>query len=210
MRRFWTVAENAIARQDTAFVIVAVVVGMASGANYLSVALVGIGLVAVSSLLLWPRRLSNGWETTEGTLSLRIIPGEGVQAASEKLIVEAAERSRLTSAATARQGVALDLHLSHTFATRTYSPSEFVSQRAGARRRRERGELATGELHLKRASAISRIAYDGMRAFQPGLREVGDDRVRIVVTQPPWVCCRWSAAGSPEPWGVIRQFGTGW
>ncbi len=121
--RFRTVVKDT---QDTAFVIFAVVVGMASGANYLSVALVGIGLVAVSSLLLWPRRLSNGWETIDGTLALRIIPGEGVQTASEKLIVEAAERSRLTSAATARQGVALDL----TYRIRLrpgYSPSEFVS-----------------------------------------------------------------------------------
>src|SRR5580693_2494777 len=49
--RFRTVVKDT---QDTAFVILAVVVGMASGANHLVVGLVGLGLVAVSSLLLWP------------------------------------------------------------------------------------------------------------------------------------------------------------
>ena len=51
--RFRTVVKDT---QDTAFVIFAVVVGMASGANHLVVALVGMGIVAAASLVLWPRR----------------------------------------------------------------------------------------------------------------------------------------------------------
>lgn len=51
--RFRTVVKDT---QDTAFVIFAVVAGMASVANHLVVAVVGIGIVAAASPVLWPRR----------------------------------------------------------------------------------------------------------------------------------------------------------
>src|SRR3954453_14997839 len=51
--RFRTVVRDT---QDTAFVIFAVVVGMASGANHLAVALVGLAVVGLASPALWPRR----------------------------------------------------------------------------------------------------------------------------------------------------------
>ena len=57
--RFRTVVKDT---QDTAFVIFAVVVGMASGANHLVVALVGMGIVAAASLVLWPRRRSDAMD----------------------------------------------------------------------------------------------------------------------------------------------------
>jgi hypothetical protein len=41
-------------------VIFAVVVGMASGANHLVVALVGMGIVTAASPVLWPRRRFDG------------------------------------------------------------------------------------------------------------------------------------------------------
>ena len=49
--RFRTVVKDT---QDTAFVIFAVVVGMAAGADNLAVGLVGLIVVGVASLALWP------------------------------------------------------------------------------------------------------------------------------------------------------------
>jgi hypothetical protein len=90
-------------------VIFAVVVGMASGANHLVVALVGMGIVTAASPVLWPRRRFDGWIVAESTLALRIIPEQGVQAATEQLLAALTERCDLTSVSTARQGAALDL-----------------------------------------------------------------------------------------------------
>jgi Domain of unknown function (DUF4956) len=125
--RFRTVVKDT---QDTAFVIFAVVAGMASGANHLVVALVGMGLVAVASLVLWPRRRSDGWVAAESTLALRITPEEGVQAATELLLAASTERCDLTSVATARQGAALDL--SYRIRLRAgCSPSALVAELHG-------------------------------------------------------------------------------
>jgi hypothetical protein len=116
--------------QDTAFVIFAVVVGIASGANHLVVALVGMGIVAVASLVLWPRRRSDGWVAAECTLALRITPKDGVQAATELLLAASTERCDLTSVATARQGAALDL--SYRIRLRAgCSPSALVAELHG-------------------------------------------------------------------------------
>ena len=49
--RFRTVVKDT---QDTAFVIFAVVVGMAAGANHLAVGLVGLVIVGIASIGLWP------------------------------------------------------------------------------------------------------------------------------------------------------------
>jgi Domain of unknown function (DUF4956) len=104
--RFRTVVKDT---QDTAFVIFAVVVGMASGANYLVVALVGMGIVAAASPVLWPRRRLDGWMAAESVLALRIIPEDGVQGSTEQLLAASTVRCELTSVSTARQGAALDL-----------------------------------------------------------------------------------------------------
>ncbi len=122
--RFRTVVKDT---QDTAFVIFAVVVGMAAGANHLVVALVGLSLVGGVSLLLWPRRFSGGWNESESSLALRITPAEGVQSATEQLIAESAERSRLSAVGTAKGGTALDL----TFRVRLrqgISPTTLVAE----------------------------------------------------------------------------------
>jgi Domain of unknown function (DUF4956) len=125
--RFRTVVKDT---QDTAFVIFAVVVGMAAGANHLVVALVGLALVGFISVLMWPRRFSGGWDVTESSLALRIAPGEGVQSATEQLISASTERCRLTSVGTAHKGSALDL----TFRVRLrpgFSPSSLVAELKG-------------------------------------------------------------------------------
>ena len=95
--------------QDTAFVIFAVVVGMAAGANHLVVALVGLMVVGVASVGLWPPRRPGGWERSTSTLSLRIGLGEGVRTAAESLLTGAVEQLELISAATAKQGAAINL-----------------------------------------------------------------------------------------------------
>jgi hypothetical protein len=104
--RFRTVVKDT---QDTAFVIFAVVVGMASGADHLAVALVGLGIVGVASLALWPRRRTGEWQGSECTLTLRVALAGGIQASADQVLAAATARRILVSAATARQGVALDL-----------------------------------------------------------------------------------------------------
>jgi hypothetical protein len=104
--RFRTVVKDT---QDTAFVIFAVVVGMASGADHLAVALVGLGVVGVASLALWPRRGNGEWQGAECTLTLRVALAGGIQASADQVLAASTVRRVLVSAATARQGVALDL-----------------------------------------------------------------------------------------------------
>src|SRR4051812_22617937 len=104
--RFRTVVKDT---QDTAFVILAVVVGMASGADHLAVGLVGLGIVGVASLALWPRRRNGEWQGAECTLTLRVALAGGIQASADQVLAASTVRRVLVSAATARQGVALDL-----------------------------------------------------------------------------------------------------
>ncbi len=104
--RFRTVVKDT---QDTAFVILAVVVGMASGADHLAVALVGLGLVSVAALALWPRRRPVGWRGEGGRLTIRLAPTDAVRDAVALAIDEAAERHQIVSVATARRGKSLDL-----------------------------------------------------------------------------------------------------
>ncbi len=104
--RFRTVVKDT---QDTAFVILAVVMGMAAGSSHLMVALVGLAIVAVASLGLWPRRNPNPWRSAEGKLSVRLGSSETVRAATDQLLAASTLRANLVAARTARQGSALDL-----------------------------------------------------------------------------------------------------
>lgn len=104
--RFRTVVKDT---QDTAFVILAVVVGMASGADHLAVGLVGLGVVGVASPALWPRRRPGEWQGVESTLTLRVALAGGIQASADGVLAASTVRRVLLSAATARQGVTLDL-----------------------------------------------------------------------------------------------------
>jgi hypothetical protein len=104
--RFRTVVKDT---QDTAFVIFAVVVGMASGANHLVVALVGLGIVAAASLVLWPRRRADGWQGTESLLSLKIAVANNVRDTAELILNGSTTRVALISIGTARRGASLDL-----------------------------------------------------------------------------------------------------
>ncbi len=104
--RFRTVVKDT---QDTAFVILAVVVGMAAGANNLDVALVGLGVVGLASCVLWPHRQGTDWRATDCVLTVRVTLAAGAQAAAERAVAAAVSRSSLVSVGTAKQGVSLDL-----------------------------------------------------------------------------------------------------
>jgi hypothetical protein len=104
--RFRTVVKDT---QDTAFVIFAVVVGMASGANHLVVALVGLGIVAAASLVLWPRRHPDGWQGTESRLSLKIAVVNNVRDTAEQTLNASTSRFSLISIGTAKRGASLEL-----------------------------------------------------------------------------------------------------
>jgi hypothetical protein len=105
--RFRTVVKDT---QDTAFVIFTVVVGMAAGANHITVALVGLGVIGVAAIFLWPpRRGSGGWERSESVLCLRVGLSDAIRAAVEAAVEGAADRCDLSMASTARQGSSLEL-----------------------------------------------------------------------------------------------------
>jgi hypothetical protein len=121
--RFRTVVKDT---QDTAFVILAVVVGMAAGANNLAVALVGMGIVGMASFFLWPQRPGGDWGATDCVLSVRIARAPGAQAVAEQAVGAAAARSSLLSAGTARQGASLDL-VYHVRLKPGLSPTQIVA-----------------------------------------------------------------------------------
>jgi uncharacterized membrane protein YhiD involved in acid resistance len=106
--RFRTVVEDT---RDTAFVIFAVIVGMAAGAGLMYVALVGIPIVAVAAILLGRHRETTlkKTETAECTLAVRLGLGRDPEAALGGVLHRHLESYRLNAVETARQGSALDL-----------------------------------------------------------------------------------------------------
>ena len=105
--RFRTVVDDT---RDTSFVIFAVVVGMAIGAGYLDVCIVGVPIVAVVALSMNAVGCGLRPASRESLLEVRI--GSGFD--PDPLLTEVFRRYltsyRLTAATTARQGIALDLH----------------------------------------------------------------------------------------------------
>jgi hypothetical protein len=103
--RFRTIVEDT---RDTAFVIFAVAVGMATGAGFLLLPLIGIPFAATAALVFRPRAATTR-VPLDFLLSVRVglghAPTELLRASFDKYL----ETARLTATATARQGVALDL-----------------------------------------------------------------------------------------------------
>lgn len=104
--RFRTVVKDT---QDTAFVIFAVVVGMASGADHLAVGLMGLTVIGIASLVLWPPAAISRRREVETALAIRIGPAQSVRDGVEAALTAAADRFQLVSAATAKQGLFIDL-----------------------------------------------------------------------------------------------------
>jgi len=104
--RFRTVVDDT---RDTAFVIAAVVAGMAIGSDLLAVALAGLPVVALAAWLLstWARR--GGATAAEATLVVRLGIGLDPAAVLNAALSRHLEAFRMVSAGTARQGAALEL-----------------------------------------------------------------------------------------------------
>jgi uncharacterized membrane protein YhiD involved in acid resistance len=104
--RFRTVVEDT---RDTAFVIFAVIVGMAVGAGYLMVALAGLLVVGVAAAVVRPRRRAAPGGGMEWSLTVRVGVGQGSETLLAGLFAKHLEGANLLSTATGRQGAALDL-----------------------------------------------------------------------------------------------------
>jgi hypothetical protein len=104
--RFRTVVEDT---RDTAFVIFSVVVGMAVGAGFLSVALIGIPAVTLAAFVIWPGTSPAPAPREDLLLNVRLGLGRDHERLLNEVLAKRCVRSRLVATATARQGAALDL-----------------------------------------------------------------------------------------------------
>src|SRR4051812_11282031 len=103
--RFRTVVEDT---RDTAFVIFAVAVGMAVGAGFLMIPVVGIPFVALAAFLFRPREAAVAGPA-DYTLAIRIGLGHRPEVVLAETFRKYLDRSRLLASATARQGSAVNV-----------------------------------------------------------------------------------------------------
>jgi len=111
--RFRTIVDDT---RDTAFVIFAVIVGMAVGTGYVMVALAGIPVVGVIAVALAPRRVEVRpaepvlAERARGShsLTVRAAAGREIGGVVEPVLSRLASGHRLVGASSARQGAAID------------------------------------------------------------------------------------------------------
>jgi len=104
--RFRTVVRDT---QDTAYVIFAVVVGMAVGANDLWVSLIGIGVVGLAAFVMTTRPKLMASSQPPFLLSLRVGLGHDLDKLLGGTLDAHLQERELLSIATARQGVSLDV-----------------------------------------------------------------------------------------------------
>jgi hypothetical protein len=104
--RFRTVVEDT---RDTAFVIFAVVVGMAAGAGHPLVALVGLGITGIAAAATRPARVPHPSAASYWRVSVRVGVGTPADGVVLEMLQVQAEEVQLLSAGTARQGAALEL-----------------------------------------------------------------------------------------------------
>lgn len=104
--RFRTVVDDT---RDTSFVIFAVVVGMAIGAGYLAVCIVGMPIVAAAALGMRGIRGEARGDSLERTLQVRISAGHDPESFLIANFRDQLGQWRLLSIVTARQGAAYDL-----------------------------------------------------------------------------------------------------
>jgi len=104
--RFRTVVRDT---QDTAFVIFAVIVGMAAGADHLWVAVLGSGVVGIAILILRPRRRVTGWSEEECDLTLRFPLGANPETLLGPVFKEHVQNFEIRSVGTAQKGTSLEV-----------------------------------------------------------------------------------------------------
>lgn len=125
--RFRTVVKDT---QDTAFVILAVVIGMAAGANSITVALVGLIVVGLASLAIWPRPRANAWQTPGNTLLIRVGMAPTIRNGAEAILAASANHFELIATQTTKQKTGLDLTY-HVTLRAGVSPAELVAELIG-------------------------------------------------------------------------------
>ncbi|MEO8070247.1 MAG: DUF4956 domain-containing protein [Acidobacteriota bacterium] len=103
--RFRTVVRDT---QDTAFVIFAVVIGMAVGAGQLWIAVVTIAIVALAASLMMSKRSQHVAELSAYRLKVRLGLGTDLDTALRPTLTEHLIEQRLVSIGTAKQGVAIN------------------------------------------------------------------------------------------------------
>jgi hypothetical protein len=106
--RFRTIVEDT---RDTAFVILAVSVGMAIGAGFLDVPLIGLPIAAIAALLFRPRdpMAAAAASSLDFTLVVRVAIGRVPDVLLSEAFTRYVEQSRLLVTSTTRQGAALEL-----------------------------------------------------------------------------------------------------
>jgi len=120
--RFRTVVRDT---QDTAYVIFAVVVGMAVGAKDLWVGIIGIGVVGFAAYLMMARAKRLGAPQPAFLLRLRVGLGHDLETLLGSTLDLHVQERELISVATSRQGVSLDITY-ETRLRRTASADELV------------------------------------------------------------------------------------
>jgi uncharacterized membrane protein YhiD involved in acid resistance len=121
--RFRTVVEDT---HDIAFVIFAVVVGMAVGANHVALALIGMSIVTAAAFLVHPRP-RDAWSAADSQLVVRVGIGRDPESTVRDAFARHVSRFELLAGATGRQGAALDL----TYKVRLRpgsSPTELIEE----------------------------------------------------------------------------------
>jgi hypothetical protein len=102
--RFRTVVRDT---EDTAFVIFAVVIGMAAGTQNLPVALIGMAIVTLAAFWMKPRRVNGAFDSGVYILKVRVALAQDPHALiGPALDAHVADR-RLVNIGTAKQGLAL-------------------------------------------------------------------------------------------------------
>ena len=104
--RFRTVVRDT---QDTAFVIYAVVVGMAAGAGDLTVAAIGFGIVGAAALIMKPRAVKSPVSGAPFLVTLRAGLGHDIETIAGPLLDEHMSRRQLVGMSTAKQGLAVEV-----------------------------------------------------------------------------------------------------
>lgn len=122
--RFRTVVRDTM---DTAFVIFAVVVGMAVGANYLVLALVGLMVVGVAATLTRPRSSPKDWSNVDCVVDVRLEAQDGPEEILEGVFKVSVDYYEMLSVGTAKQGEAVDISYKVRL-RKDVIPASFVAQ----------------------------------------------------------------------------------
>lgn len=122
--RFRTVVDDT---RDTAFVIFAVVIGMAVGAGYFAVALIGMPIVSAAAVGLSLLHARTGGGPATQQVEIRLTNGVEPGQLLTDVFLKHLSYVRLSSASIAKHGAALDLHYEVRFRDQVKGPTELLS-----------------------------------------------------------------------------------